>query len=63
MNITAENLREVRQLIDGVFPANGRATGYATEHPELVAAILIADAIREIDNTLASTAKAALGIH
>ncbi len=62
MNITTENLREVRQLINGVFPANGRANDYATEHPELVAAILIADAIREIDNTLASTAKTALGI-
>ncbi len=52
---TQPQLADAMKRIDQQF-----GTGYAKEHPELVGSYLVAHAIREIDETLASTAQSLL---
>jgi hypothetical protein len=54
---TQPHLAEAVKQIDKQF-----GTGYAKEHPELTGQYLVAHAIREIDETLASTAQQLLDL-
>jgi hypothetical protein len=54
---TQSQLAEAVKRIDQQF-----GTGYAKDHPELVGSYLVAHAIREIDETLASTAQSLLDL-
>lgn len=55
--MTQPQLADAVKQIDKVFGA-----GYAKDHPELVGHYLLAHAVREIDETLASTAQSLLNL-
>lgn len=54
---TRPQLAEAKEHIDQVFGVR-----YAVEHPELVGWYLMAHAVQEIDETLASTAQSLLNL-
>jgi len=56
-NSTQPQLADAVKQIDKVF-----GTGYAKDHPELTGPYLVAQAIREVDETLASTAQSLLDL-
>ena len=51
MNISVAELKEVRKMIDEAF-GRGGTLGYAYNHPELVSAVLVANALHDLDYTL-----------
>lgn len=57
MNIKQEDLTAIIRVLDDTYDL-----GYARRHPELVGAMLLANAIHELDNTLSSTARTVLNI-
>ena len=54
---TQPQLAEAVNQVDKLF-----GSGYAREHPELIGRYLIAHAIQEIDETIASTAQSLLDL-